>query len=238
MEDKLRSHLKQRILSLLEREKPVENPNEIIDELFNDIEEYARVRSRLKYYHLESERIDSIEDKLDKVLESSSRAGCRFLEDDGESAFSFLTKVGLDERNKAIKHLSGKIKGTSHLTICDPYFLKGTKESAIEFIKILPKSLKNLELYVKPRIRDKKFADCFNAEIQKKKIKLLLYKTEEIHDRVWIKDFNDAFVVGTSFNGLGNKCAFILDLPKEDQIQFMSSLKEVSKKNSGKSKSA
>jgi hypothetical protein len=243
MEDELRSHLKQKLLSLIERERLEKNLDEIVDELFKDVEKYAwKLSWRKYYYHLEGERLDRIEGKLDKVLEGSSRARCRFSEDDGESVLHLLTGAGLGERNKAINHLSAKLKGAISLTICDPYFLKIPKgsspsETASEFISILPKSLKNLDLYVKSRYRDKEFADCFNVKLQKRGIKLLSRKTDEIHDRVWIKDFNDAFVVGTSFNGLGNKCAFILDLPKEDQRQFMSSLKEISR-NLPKSKSA
>ena len=44
---------------------------------------------------------------------------------------------------------------------------------------------------------------------------------DDVHDRVWIKDFHSAYVVGTSFNGLGDKCAFILSLPEEDRRDFI-----------------
>jgi|TARA_R110001592_G_scaffold147042_4_gene371474 hypothetical protein len=243
MEYKLKNHFKQKLLSILEKERLEENIDDIVDNIWMDIEYYALIISQQQYYdHLARKRLSRIEGKLDTILESNSRGKCQFSKGDDESILHLITGVGLDERNKAIKHLSEKLKGAKSLTICDPYFLKKYKgaspsETAIEFVGILPKSLKTLDLYVKPRIRDKEFADCLNSELQKTGIKLLSRKTEEIHDRVWIKDFNDAFVVGTSFNGLGNKCAFILDLPQEDQRQFLTSLNEISR-DLPKSKSA
>ncbi|MNT57386.1 hypothetical protein D3C86_1693840 [compost metagenome] len=132
--------------------------------------------------------------------------------------------------------------GAKSLSICDPYFLKKPKDAppaqaAAEFIGILPTTLQSLNLYVKPRIRDKDFSDYLNSMLKERGVKLLVRKTEDVHDRVWVKDYEEAFVVGTSFNGLGNKCAFILDLPSEDRKQFIYSLNELSQKLS-KSKSA
>ncbi len=47
-----------------------------------------------------------------------------------------------------------------------------------------------------------------------------MYRTKTIHDRVWIVEGRKAFVVGTSFQGIGNKFSFILDLPNEDLEKF------------------
>jgi len=51
-------------------------------------------------------------------------------------------------------------------------------------------------------------------------IKLSLRTNSKIHDRVWIADKNTAFVIGTSFGGLGRRLAFLLDLPSEDLTRF------------------
>jgi len=244
MENELKSYLKRKLISILEKEGVEQDLNEVVNDLLMDIDEYAWRNSHHRHYYFkERKRLDRIEEKLDEVLGSSQRGRCRFSEEsDGESVLQLITGVGLNERNKAIKHLSEKLKGTRSLIICDPYFLKKSKESspkqtAIEFLGTLPKSLKSLDVYVKPRIRDKEFAECLNFELKKRNIKLILRRTEDIHDRVWIKDYDEAFVVGTSFNGLGNKCAFILDLPIEDRKQFIYSLNEISQKLP-KSKSA
>jgi hypothetical protein len=54
-----------------------------------------------------------------------------------------------------------------------------------------------------------------------------VYHQEEIHDRVWLKDETDAVVVGTSFNGLGNKCAFLLNLEAADASSFSAELRRI-----------
>ncbi len=51
-----------------------------------------------------------------------------------------------------------------------------------------------------------------------------------MHDRVWIKDGNRAKVVGTSFNGLGKKLAFILNLPESDLRAFQTQLPRIRKR--------
>jgi hypothetical protein len=163
-------------------------------------------------------------------------------ESDEQSTLRLITGLGPEERNNAILYLSDKLAGTKSLTICDPYFLKKQKSvpakvTATEFVELLPQTLKRIELFTKPRARDKEFADHLNAGLRGRGIRLVHRKTEKVHDRVWIKDFDEAFVVGTSFNGLGNKCAFILDLPQSDKRQFISSLNEIGQ-DLPKSKSA
>jgi hypothetical protein len=58
-----------------------------------------------------------------------------------------------------------------------------------------------------------------------------------LHDRVWIADHERAFTVGTSFNGIGSRCAFILELPSEDRRAFIRELASI-RANVTKSKGA
>ena len=86
---------------------------------------------------------------------------------------------------------------------------------------VIPKTARSVELYVKPRKRDAVVAAGFTKLCIDRGIKLICRKTDELHDRVWIVDSTRAFVIGASFNGLGNKCAFILELPEEDRQNFI-----------------
>ncbi len=212
----------------------------VVENLLDEVEEYFEHPYHREFLY--KKKLINIENKLDSLIERNIVSRCRFANEERDSVIQLITGVGSEERNKAISHLSDKLIGTKTLTICDPYFIKGTKvmppgNLANEFVNLLPSTLKILELYVKPRIREKAFAESLNAALKEKKIKLIVRKTDDVHDRVWIKDYETAFVVGTSFNGLGNKCAFILDLPSEDRKQFVFSLSELSRKLS-KSKSA
>ena len=86
---------------------------------------------------------------------------------------------------------------------------------------VIPKTIKVIELYVKPKKRDAEVAAGFTKLCKDREIKLTCRKTDELHDRVWIVDSIRAYVIGASFNGLGNKCAFILELPEEDRRNFI-----------------
>jgi hypothetical protein len=97
---------------------------------------------------------------------------------------------------------------------------------ADELISRLPRGLHKLDVFHNPgpmkviRRRVQAFAD--EAGIQ-----LRNYPTEELHDRVWIRDGAQAKVVGTSFGGLGRKMAFVLDLPPADLEEFQHQLRRI-----------
>ena len=50
--------------------------------------------------------------------------------------------------------------------------------------------------------------------------------TDTVHDRVWIADRKRGLVVGTSFNGLGSRAAFLLPLPDPDLVAVLEYLDE------------
>ncbi|RFP62251.1 MAG: hypothetical protein BJG00_003790 [Limnothrix sp. CACIAM 69d] len=146
--------------------------------------------------------------------------------EDGGNTLQLMTRAGSGAREEAILDLRGMLSGAKHLTICDPYFLQSnnkiSKEDYVaEIGSVIPSTVKNIELYVKLRKRDAVVADGISKICRDRGIRLDCRKTDELHDRVWIVDSSRAFVVGASFNGLGNKCAFILELPEEDRRNFM-----------------
>lgn len=169
--------------------------------------------------------LDQLDQKVDDLL-ARPVSSCRLASEEGNNVLEFMTGVGVVARTEAIDYLRDGFSGAKQLVICDPYFLRSNnKNSKTEYLAgidaVIPKTVKTIELYVKPKMRDAEVADGFNKLCKDRDIKLTCRKTEELHDRVWIVDSTRAFVVGASFNGLGNKCAFILELPERDRQNFI-----------------
>ena len=170
-------------------------------------------------------RLHRLDQKIDALLERPAST-CRMASEEGESVMQLMTGVGTGARAEAVDYLRNRFDRAQQLVICDPYFLlSNNKTSKADYLagidNVIPKTIKTVELYVKPRKRDAEVAAGFNKLCQDRGIKLTCRKTDELHDRVWIVDSTRAFVVGASFNGLGNKCAFILELPEEDRRNFI-----------------
>jgi hypothetical protein len=170
-------------------------------------------------------RLRRLDQKVDALLERPAPS-CRMASEEGNNVMQFMTGVGTAARTEAIDYMRSGFSGAKQLVICDPYFLlSNSRTSKADYLAgvdvVVPKTVKAIELYVKPRKRDAEVAAGFTKLCQDRGIKLTCRKTEELHDRVWIVDSTRAFVVGASFNGLGNKCAFILELPEEDRRNFI-----------------
>ena len=170
-------------------------------------------------------RLHRLDQKVDALLERPAPS-CRMASEEGNNVLQLMTGIGTTARTDAINYLHSGFSGAKQLVICDPYFLlSNSKASKADYLAgvdvVIPKTVKAIELYVKPRKRDAEVADGFTKLCQDRGIKLTCRKTDELHDRVWIVDSTRAFVVGASFNGLGNKCAFILELPEEDRRNFI-----------------
>ncbi|MGB7478894.1 MAG: hypothetical protein WA924_01070 [Burkholderiaceae bacterium] len=170
-------------------------------------------------------RLRRLDKKIDELLERPASL-CRMASEEGNNVMKLMTAVGVAARTEAIDYMRNGFGGAKQLVICDPYFLlsnsKTSKDDYLDGINaVIPKTVKSIELFVKPRKRDSEVAAGFTKLCQDRGIKLTCRKTEELHDRVWIIDSTRAFVVGASFNGLGNKCAFILELPEEDRRGFI-----------------
>ncbi|WP_342246769.1 hypothetical protein [Pseudomonas sp. OTU5201] len=170
-------------------------------------------------------RLHCLNQKVDALLERAIPT-CRMASEEGDNFVQLMTGVGTAARAEAIDYMRNGFSGAKQLVICDPYFLlsnnKNSKSAYLAGVDdVIPNTVKAIELYVKPRKRDAEVADGFTKLCQDRGIKLTCRKTDELHDRVWIVDSIRAFVVGASFNGLGNKCAFILELPEEDRRNFI-----------------
>ena len=181
------------------------------------------------------ERLFRIQGRLDELIKRASTS-CRL--SDAEFAFGeykFMVAANQEGRAKGVCYLSEWIGSTESLTIADPYLIKhGGPISVDEYTKtlgsLLPFSITRLELFVGPRTPrywNQDVANSLNTLCAKRKIDLIVFHQELVHDRVWIKEGTDALVVGTSFNGLGNKCAFLLTLDESDRASFCEELARI-----------
>ncbi len=201
----------------------------VLERSDGDLEAQRRILREWSRYSICNERVEydlrRLDQKINTLLERPALS-CRMPSEGGNNTLQLMTGVGKGARTEAIDNMRNDLSGAKHLVICDPYFLLSNSKSAkVEYLAgietVIPKTVKAIELYVKPRKRDADVATGFTKLCQDRGIKLTCRKTDELHDRVWIVDSTRAFVVGASFNGLGNKCAFILELPDEDRRSFI-----------------
>lgn len=194
-------------------------------------------RFRMFYPFLDEEfkyRLRSIEHKIDSLL-NRPVVSCRMASSDGENVIEFMTGRGTSERARGVKYLSDWMNNPTEITIADPYFIKNSGAISEADYKnslqgLLPQSLKKIELFIGPRIQKYQkasIATWFNQLCATRGIQLKVFHQEEVHDRVWLRNGSDALVVGTSFNGLGNKCAFLLNLDVADTASFSAELRRI-----------
>ena len=155
-----------------------------------------------------------------------------------------MTGIGDPPRAKVIDSLRGFLGDARKITICDPYFFytgkKSTDDALADLVNVLPRNFELLELFVLPAKEsatdnraasgNAELAYKFSQHIRKENQKVNLYTTDMIHDRIWIRRDgrnSKACLVGTSLNGLGNRIAFILGLPKRDLEEFESELSQI-----------
>lgn len=172
-----------------------------------------------------------IEEKVNEVL-ARPGTSCQFKEGDGTAIARFIVSTGHEARGKANQYLGELFAGSTELSICDPYILQPysgvpAKDYVNTLFGVLPTRLKTLELFVKPRQRNREVADELTRLCGERGVRMTVQKTHLLHDRVWISDWEHAYTVGTSFNGLGNRCAFILRLPDDDRRAFVRELASI-----------
>jgi hypothetical protein len=224
-----KEHLIRYLESIIQELKESDNSGESI---------YRTIRRfRMLYPSLDGEfeyRLHSIENKIDSLIDRPA-ASCRMASSDGENIFEFMTGRGALERAKGVKYLSDWMNSPTEITIADPYFIKNSGAISEADYKnslngLLPLSLKKIKLFIGPRTQKYQKASIaawFNQLCATRGIQLEVFHQEEVHDRVWLKNGSDALVVGTSFNGLGNKCAFLLNLDAADTASFSAELDRI-----------
>ncbi|WP_369926348.1 hypothetical protein [Xanthomonas sp. NCPPB 2632] len=130
----------------------------------------------------------------------------------------------------SLTELRKAVGDCSTLTICDPYLLQGLagispQAHVIDLDAALPPGLTQLEIFVKPGKRHPTIATGLHEVCASRGIALIHRLTQDLHDRVWVFDHRRAFAIGASFNGLVDRCAFIVELPREARDRFLGKLK-------------
>lgn len=153
-----------------------------------------------------------------------------------EGVAQFLTGL-LNKTKQERKYLDRQIHGAERLTIADPYFFSWSgpnkifkKESKYTdfIIQLIPQSVKYLEVFHLPGPNSRIFHK-FGKMIKSRNIKTRFVETNEIHDRVFIKNDSDGVLLGTSLGGYGNKLAFILPILEKDLTAFSTELERIKK---------
>jgi len=209
-------HLK-RIIGHLEKseDKDIDEEEYFPNILFHH---YADLQEHM---HAMMHRMESKLEEINNCCKSGSDQINKFI----------VKKGGFEEGGRFLKEW---IFDADELIICDPYYFQWTKTKVFEtesqysdeLLKILPHKVKSLTVYHLPG-PNKRIYSKIQTSCQSIGRRLKIYATNEIHDRVWIKNNSVGISVGTSFNGLGNKAAFILPLPEQDLEQFKKNLFEI-----------
>lgn len=182
--------------------------------------------SREQWYWFPSERpeaqLDHIAQRLSAIEGRLEGARCRAPAPDEDHSLAYLV-TGVDG-DKGHDDLRSWLHDCHTLEIADPYFFqmgsyRNPHQLIEEFHGLMPVCLRRVTIYHKPKPHPRLF-ESFAAYMRNLDIKMQLFSTTVLHDRVWIKNGNSAKVVGTSFNGLGCKLAFILNLPESDRNAF------------------
>ena len=143
------------------------------------------------------------------------------LERDAHGNMNLVTLPG--QRSVGLKELRDFTHQAEDLIVVDPYVFSGIRGSATSVAedfkkaaRVGGKSLKRIHVICDTANTTAAIRNEILVLCAKHNVKMTVRHTEAIHDRVWIADRARGLVVGTSFNGLGSRAAFLLPLPDPD----------------------
>lgn len=185
------------------------------------------------------DRLQSIERKLDSILHRTNKQD--ILQEKEICNLEYQVLIGRSEQKKSTKYLKEWLNDANELIIADPYlysfnranFYPTEVEYTNALVDLIPSSLKKLDIFHLSRPNQKIIDKVTNFACEKD-ITLINYETNKIHDRVWIKNNRTAKLVGASFNGLGGKLAFIVDLLQADLESFLHELSTIKQNQASK----
>ena len=193
--------------------------------------DYLTMRSE-QFEHIDH-HLNTIERKIDSLVESK----CKFSSTNSNVTELLIgDKDGTKKRKSEKKYLKKWIsKCSDNLVIADPYFFsfsgpnkifKNVKEYTEFVCDLIPIDISSLEVFHLPGPNNQVKLKI-DRVLRSRNIKLRYTETNEIHDRVFIRDQFEAILVGTSLGGYGNKLAFVLDLPDVDLELFKVELERI-----------
>ncbi len=143
------------------------------------------------------------------------------------------TLIEAKERKKGLKEIRDFTSDAKKLVIIDPYFLAGSNSSIDEFIEDFKRATHIHQLDYLNILYDKNYGETkqYVSEIKKlsyqNQCRLTLTPSSVFHDRIWIKNSEQAILVGNSFGGIGKvRLSFILELPSQELNYLLKYLQE------------
>ncbi len=135
-------------------------------------------------------------------------------------------------RRHAVEFLRDFAKGAQELIILDPYATVARHQSpssyAGEFVDCLNLeggSNQSIRLIDSPQHHDPDILRRIATACGERGCNVVHKYTTSIHDRFWIKDRTEVLALGTSFNSMGRKLAFALNMPASDRDYLLDFLR-------------
>lgn len=152
----------------------------------------------------------------------------------GDSIFisSSISGAALVEaEEQGIKELQEFTAGAENLIIIDRYILQPNNltdyiDRLSKCTNLTSKSLKRIHLIYPSWLHKSDVMKEFCDRCRRFQCTLSYKHSNNIHDRIWIKDGREALSVGTSLNGLGSRLALVLNLPQQDFTSLMDVLQQ------------
>lgn len=148
---------------------------------------------------------------------------------DGDRLFASYPFVGaapLPPGNipEGIRQLQKFTADAVNLVVIDPYITKPKfADEGDKHVKLIAEStcladgkLKSLSIVDSFRNGKRPVKDALATECGRYGCAFQYHQTGDIHDRLWIKNGQQAALVGTSLNSIGARLAFMVDLPSDD----------------------
>jgi len=230
--DKYLRFLNQRIENLQRLKRKVENNENLFeDENFEEwfMYEMEMTFHRFPYHPHIDELLHEIH-RLRNDINERGRLRCPISENQSGNLLEFI--VGANGKKEGIKEIRDFTSDAKKIIIIDPYIYGGDTEKTDIYLEHFKKAsrIQNLErlhiIYGEKYGNTKKIRDGIKDLARENRCNFTEINTELIHDRIWIKNGEQAIVVGTSFGGLGNRVCFILELPNYDLVALKDFLKE------------
>ena len=137
------------------------------------------------------------------------------------------------QRAVGLKELRDFTSQVESLIIVDQYMFSGdggTASAIAEDFKrtarIAGKRLNRVHFIYDPSHATKAICDEIAKQLAQHKVHMSERHTNIVHDRLWIADRSRALVIGTSFNGIGSRAAFLIPLPHPDLNSVLEYLDE------------
>lgn len=200
-------------------------------------------------------RLNSIENKINDLLERSSR--CNAPSDFKQQFPSFMTTLtAIGDGNLAVgkkkfqEHQAVWLANVNRCVIADPFIFKAGSESVDQYAK-------GLSAIVGGQVRRVDFYFCLDARSYKKEVatevfdelhksyqglphkkrEIVFYPYSDLHDRVWLHHSSmaddpshtdwSARVVGASVNGVRSRPTYIVDMDGDDANDYSKYLENI-----------